>query len=129
MVDALQRIHGALVPGGVVVDAQPVSARPPIVSEAGELGTLDMTEWMQTIAAVDERIQEVIAAGLFVVTGESHYPVADTFDDGAELVATTSGWVGTRVEPEVARRVEQERGRVSVREGIRMRLLVARAGP
>jgi hypothetical protein len=41
-VNALRRIHAALVPGGLVVDTQPVSARPSVEAFGVELGTLDL---------------------------------------------------------------------------------------
>ena len=61
---ALRRIHAALLPGGLVVDSQPVSPEPPVEAADGGLGWLDMREWRETIDAVDERTAEAIGVGL-----------------------------------------------------------------
>jgi hypothetical protein len=129
VVHALRNIHAALVPGGIVVDTQPVSARPPVESDANTLGTLDMTEWAQLIDEIDARTDETIADGLFAVDAESMLTVTDEYDDGEDFLSYVSNWKGTRIEPELERRAALERGRVRVHQEIRMRLLGARAGP
>jgi hypothetical protein len=123
VVDALERIHAALDEGGVVVDTQPVSPRPPVVGGDGRLGTLDMREWEGTIEAVDERIVETVERGLFSVTAERRLVVTDLYDSGAELVATTSDWAGTRVPPTLARRAQATRGEVRLYQDVRVRIL------
>jgi hypothetical protein len=65
VVHALRNIHAALVPGAILVDTQPVSAHPSVTADGTTLGTLDMREWLQTIEAVDERLAETVAAGLY----------------------------------------------------------------
>jgi hypothetical protein len=126
VVHALERIHAVLVEGGVVVDTQPVSARPPLVGEDGPLGELDMSEWEKTIAAVDAEIMTTVDRGLFSVAAERQIVVTDRYDDGPELVAETSQWMGTRVPPETARRARAERGPVRVHQDIRLRILSRR---
>jgi hypothetical protein len=128
-VHALRNIHAALAPGGVVVDTQPLSARPPVESDAGRLGTLDMTEWAQLIAEIDARTFETISAGLFTIGAESWLTVTDDYDDGDDFLSHVSNWMGTRIGPELERAAARERGHVRVHQEIRMRLLSARAGP
>ena len=65
MVDALKRIHAALVPGGVLVDTQPVSLRLPVALDGEPIGELEDDEWLETVAAVDGEAQKTLAAGLF----------------------------------------------------------------
>jgi len=87
VVNALQKIHDALVPGGLVIDTQPVSAEPPVDSQAGALGALDMREWAQTIATIDRRVEQTIRDGLFSLEDERRFVVTDEYDDTfAELV-------------------------------------------
>src|SRR5690242_696451 len=50
-------------PNGLLVDTQPISAHPLVTSNGAELGALDMREWIETILAVDERVNEVIVTG------------------------------------------------------------------
>ena len=124
--NALRKIHRALVPGGLVIDTQPVSAHPPVESASGMLGTLDMSEWAQTIATIDGLVQQTIDQGLFELERESRYEVTDEFGDGAEFVAVTRDWAGTNVSDALAARVGREQGRVRLHQDIRLRLLRAR---
>jgi len=91
VVDALERIHAALDESGVVVDTQPVSARPPVVGINGQLGTLDMREWAKTIASVDARIVETIDRGLFSVAADEHVVVTDAYDVGGDPCSARVG--------------------------------------
>ncbi|TML25132.1 MAG: hypothetical protein E6G32_01530, partial [Actinobacteria bacterium] len=68
--NALRRIHAALVPGGLVVDTQPVSARPPVCRDGRRLGTLDMREWIGTVDAVDALVAQTIDEGLYEIERE-----------------------------------------------------------
>lgn len=120
---ALRNIHAALDPGGLLVDTQPVSASPPVASDGGELGTLDMHDWLDTIHAVGERFAETIAAGLYELEHESWFVVTDTYDNGPECLGIVSGWRGTRVSPEVTQRLAATTSRVSLQQEVRLRLL------
>jgi hypothetical protein len=123
VVNALRRIHAALVPGGVVIDTQPVSARPPIESDAGEIGTLDMREWAELIDEIDRRTDEALAEGLFVIEDESRFIVADDYDDGEECLSYVRNWMGTRIDAEVQRRVAAEPGHIRIPQEVRLRVL------
>lgn len=123
--NALRRIHAALVPGGLVVDTQPVSARPSVEAGGVELGTLDMHEWRGTIDAVDRLVAETIDDGLFALQAESEFVVTDAFDDGPEMLESVSGWRGTRISDALARRVASARPPISVHQQVRMQLLRA----
>ena len=124
--NALRKIHRALVPGGLVIDTQPVSAHPPVESGSGMLGTLDMSEWARTIATIDGLVQQTIGQGLFDLQRESRYVVTDEYDDGAEFVAVTRDWAGTNVSEALAARVGPEQGRVRLHQDVSVRLLRAR---
>jgi hypothetical protein len=125
-VNALRKIHRALVPGGLVIDTQPLSAHPPIESGSGMLGALDMSGWARTIATIDGLVEQTIGQGLFDLEHESRYVVTDDYDDGAEFVAVTRGWAGTNVSEALAARVGPEQGRVRLHQDARLRLLRAR---
>jgi len=125
VVNALRRIHAVLVPGGLVVDTQPLSARPPVEADGIELGTLDMREWLTTIDAVDGLVAETIDDGLFALDAERRLIVTDTSDNGPELVKAVSGWQGTRVPRALAQRIAGATAPISVRQEVRLRLLRA----
>ena len=124
VVHALRRIHAALVPGGLLVDTQPVSTRPPVGSHGVRLGRLDMREWGETIAAIDRLFDEVTGS-LYGVETEQRFVVTDTFDNGSEFVESASGWRGTRVPSGLAKRAGATAASLTVDQEVRLRLLRA----
>ena len=123
MVDVLTRIHAALVPGGVLVDTQPVSPRLPVSLDGEPIGELDDANWIQTVAAVDAETDKALAAGLFELRHEERYVVVHEFGSGEECLDVVGSWAGTEVPPEVASRLEHGSGSVTVEQGTRLRLL------
>jgi hypothetical protein len=122
-VHALRNIHAALLPNSVLVDTQPISAHPRVTVDGAELGALDMREWLQTIHAVDERVDETIAGGLFDLTEERELVVTSTFDDGPDCLAITGAWQGTSVPQPLADRLGMIRDLVAVEQRVRLRVL------
>ena len=120
---ALRNIHAALVPDAVLVDTQPVSPRPLVVAAGSRLGTLDLQEWAETIKAVDERMGEAIATGLYEMGHEERLIVSDTFDSGSESLETAREWRGTRVPRVLAKQLAAVAGPVAVEQEVRLRLL------
>jgi hypothetical protein len=123
VVNALRALHTALVPGGLVIDTQPLSPHPPIEGDGGILGTLDMSEWAELIDEIDGRTDEAIAEGLFAIEHESRFTVADEYDDGEDCLSYVRNWMGTRIDPDVERRVAAERGHIRLPQEVRLRLL------
>ena len=121
--NALRTLHAALGPGGCVVDTQPVSTHPPVEADSGELGTLDMREWGQTIEAIDGRFESAFRDGLFALHEERGFVVTDSFGDGEVLLATVRAWRGTRIPPQLEERVASQQRPVHVHQDIRLRLL------
>jgi hypothetical protein len=122
-VHALHHIHSALAPDAILVDTQPVSARPPVAADGVTLGTLDMREWLDTIQAVDELVAETISAGLYELRHESRFLVTDTYDNGPECLEIVRGWRGTRVPASVSRGLAAATSQVTVQQEVRLRLL------
>ena len=66
--NALRRIHQALVRNGVVLDLQPKLANAPVLGAEGVvLGRLDETEFRAYADKVNRALEETISAGLFAV--------------------------------------------------------------
>jgi hypothetical protein len=128
VVDALTRIHAALVPGGVLVDTQPVSLRLPVALDGEPIGELEDDEWIETVAAVDAELEKTLAAGLFELRHEERYTVVHEFGSGPECLDVVAGWAGTNVPEEVAARLERGDARTTVEQGTRLRLLVRSEG-
>jgi hypothetical protein len=122
-VHALHNIHVALASDAILVDTQPVGARPSVAAGGAELGTLDMREWIETIRAVDALFAQTIAAGLYELQHEERISVIDTFDTGPECLTTASGWRGTRVPRLLASRLAATQLPVTVDQEVRLRLL------
>ena len=124
MVDALTRLHAALVPGGLLVDTTPVSLRLPVALDDEPIGELEDDVWLETVAAVDTEIEQALAAGLFRLQHEERYVVVHEFGSGAECLDVVAGWAGTNVPEEVAARLRGSDSRVTVEQDTRLRLLV-----
>ena len=120
---ALRKIHAALVPNGLLVDTQPIGLQPRVAANDAELGTLDMHEWIETIHAVDERVDETIATGLYEKSDERMLVIRSTFDDGPDCLEITGTWQGTRVPQPLADRLAAMRDQVTVDQQVRLRLL------
>ena len=120
---ALHNIHAALAPHAILVDTQPISARPPVVSAGVILGTLDMRDWLKAIEAVDELVAETIRGGLYELQHESRLVVTDTYDNGLECLETVGGWQGTRVPRALATRLAAAKPSVTVQQEVGLRLL------
>jgi hypothetical protein len=125
VVNALRRIHDALVREGLVVDTQPVSADPPLTTAGGTVGTLDMQEWAQLIGTVDGLVEQTIRDGLFGLVDERRFVVIDDYDDGAEFIEHVRDWVGTHVDDAFAEDVSGIERAVRLRQEVRLRLLRA----
>lgn len=120
---ALRKLHTTLVPGGAIVDTQPVAARP-VVSAAGvRLGALDGREWTAIVREIDDRVDETFAAGLFELRTEERLLVTEGFDEVEEALDEMSGWAGTRVPRRLAARIAAAEPPVIVEQKVRLRLL------
>jgi hypothetical protein len=127
VVHVLHKLHEALVPGGLLVDTQPVSRHPAVKVADRQLGTLDMTDWGATIDQIDRLAHEAVRAALFSLVDQRRFVVTDAFDTGAEMVAEAGGWVGTTIDPALADRIARQQAPVRVDQVVRLRLL--RANP
>ena len=123
MVDALTRLHAALVPGGVLVDTQPVGLRLPVALDGEPVGELEDDAWIKMVAAVDAEIDKALGSGLFELRHEERYVVVHEFGSGADCLEVVGDWAGTTVPAEVAARLERGEGRATVEQETRLRLL------
>ena len=120
---ALRNIHAALVPNALLVDTQPIAEHPRVSADGEELGELDMREWIETIRAVDERVDETIAAGLYELTDERTLLVTSAFDDGPDCLAITGAWQGTHVPELLADRLADLPDELAVEQQVRLCVL------
>jgi hypothetical protein len=85
-----------------------------------------MSEWLQTIEAVDALIARSVDAGLFSVEAERRFVVTDTWDSGPECAETIAGWQGTRLPAALAKRIAAASPRLTIDQDVRLRVLRAR---
>jgi len=123
VVDALTRIHAALVPAGLLVDTQPVGLRLPVTLDGEPIGELENDEWLETVAAVDVEVEKPAVAGLFDLRHEERYLVVHEFGSGDECLDVVGSWAGTHVPAEVVARLENSPARAKVEHDVRLRLL------
>ena len=95
----------------------------PVTVNDAELGTLDMREWVETIQAADERVNETMGAGLYELIDERDLLVTSTFDDGPDCLTITGAWQGTDVPDLLAGRLADLRDEVAVEQQVRLRVL------
>jgi hypothetical protein len=122
-VHALRNVHAALVPDAILVDTQPVSARPSVAADGVTLGTLDMRDWLKTIHAIDELFAETIYFGLYELQHESRFVVTDTYDTGAECLEIVGSWRETSVPVSISTKLRATASLVTVQQEVRLRLL------
>ena len=123
MVDALRLLHDALVPGGKVVDTQPLLPRPGVFTAGRRIGSLDMREWSRTIASADAEVERVLAEGVFALDAEGRFVVTDSFDTGPECVDEVQEWAGTKLPHSLEAKIRESEAPVSVEQEVRLRLL------
>jgi hypothetical protein len=122
-VDALRTLHGALAPGGYLVDTQPLSPRPPVFAGGERLGSLDMREWAGTIASMDVQIERALDEGLFALEAQRWLVVNDVWDDGTECIEEVGDWEGTKVPRALAARIRTAPPPITLEQEVRLRLL------
>src|SRR6185437_11261115 len=80
-----------------------------------------MREWLETIHAVDRRVNEAIDAGLYELTAQRELVVTSTFDDGGDCIETAESWQGTQVPPPLRDRLGTIRDHVALEQRVRLR--------
>jgi hypothetical protein len=125
VVNALRNIHAALVPGGLLIDTQPISARPAVEAAAGPIGSLDMREWVELIGTIDAQLDTAIDARLWQQREERWFVVSDTFESGANVLDVVTNWVGTHIPKDLSQRLRTSDGLVRVHQDVRMRVFEA----
>ena len=105
--NALGRLHRALVPGGTLYDLQPRGGSARVVTGLGEVGSLDEREFFRDARATERLVDRVVREGLFGFEAELAFLVRSSFDSAEELVETVSGFRRVRVSKRLVARVRR----------------------
>ena len=123
--DALRRVHEALVPEGILLDLMPFAARIPVETPSERLGSLDAREFARTVRQVEAALADVERDGLFALEREVRFDVLEHFESAGTLLETVGAWQGTRIPAEVRAQIERHEPPFRVREQLVLRRLRA----
>ena len=90
----------------------------------GHTANSTWSAWVETIASVDQGFQIALTGGLFRIEHEEHFVTHDAFETAEELFETASDWRDTEIPAGLAERVRAGSPPFTVRQDVRLRLLV-----
>jgi hypothetical protein len=118
-VNALRKIHQALVPEGILLDMHPVppSTRAEVRGES--LGEFDDAEFQDLVKTAEARIFET---GLFEHDTETEFDWLERYDDPAELLEDVkTGWEGCYIPRDLEARIRAAEPPVDIWERVVLR--------
>ena len=124
----LRHVHRALKAKGLLLDIHPLGTDIAVRAGLRGLGFVDARAFARVVDAMDERVAQVIAEGLFreVTTARRH--VVERFDDAADLLEHAEGWENLRLPAAVRRRLREATERpVELTDAVEYNLLRKRA--
>ena len=124
--DALRRVHEALVRGGLLLDLMPFTAWVPVEAAAGELGRIDARRFAGEVRRIEAARSRIVREGLFMPEREIRFDVLEHFDSSARLLEEAAGWRGATVPKGLRARLERAQPPFRVRETVVLRRLRAR---
>jgi hypothetical protein len=118
-VNALQNIHQALVPAGVLLDMHPIppSTRAEVRGES--LGDFDDAELQELVRTAEASIVE---SGLFEHDTETEFDFLERYDDPAQLLADIKeDWDGCHIPADLEGRIRAAEPPVDIWERVVLR--------
>jgi hypothetical protein len=112
MVHALEKIHGLIQPGGLLIDVHPSSDPAEIVVRARDqltrAGWIDETDDYVEYEWADEALRQVVDRGLFALAHHGAFEFVWHADSLADLRAyLAEEWNDAAIDPVTAMRVEE----------------------
>ncbi len=119
----LRNVHGAVRPGGSILDAHPLGVDMPVRAGPRGLGFIDASETALVIEAMDEAVAQVVAEGLLEERRVVTRQVVERFDDAGEALEHFAEWEKLRTPPALKRRLREAKERpVDCVDSVRYRL-------
>jgi hypothetical protein len=110
-----------LVPGGSLLDLQPIPPSPSLHAGGELLGQLDQTEVWERFARTEVGVTAAVGEGLYELENELEFDVVERFDSKATLIATINerdDWNMTR---QLTARLEGADPPIEGRDHLRLR--------
>ena len=85
---ALRNIHRMLVPGGALVDLQPIPPSPTLYGGGEKLGSVDQSQVWARFERTEPGVQAAVREGLFALESELKFDVIERFETKETLIAT-----------------------------------------
>ena len=115
-----------LVPGGALVDLQPIPPSPSLHAGGRVLGTVDQSRVWERFARADPGVETAVREGLYTLETELELDVIERFDSKENLIATINerdDWHMTR---QLAARLEAADPPIDGHDRLRLRRYRAR---
>lgn len=123
---ALRNIHRMLVPGGSLLDLQPIPPDPSLYAGGALLGRVDQRQVWERFGKTEIGVDAAVGEDLYTLESELEFDVVERFDSKASLIATINerdDWHMTR---QLAKRLEKADSPIDGHDRLRLRKFRAR---
>jgi hypothetical protein len=115
-----------LVPGGALVDLQPVPPSPALHAGGEKLGSVDQSQVWERFAGADPGVEVAVREGLFALEAEFEFDVIERFESKETLIATINGRDDWHMSGRLAARLESAVPPIDGHDRLRLRKYGAR---
>jgi hypothetical protein len=124
-VNALRRVHEALVPEGILLDLMPFEAWIPVETADQELGHLDAREFARDARQAESGLARTVRDGLYAHEREVRFHVLEHFESAERFLDIVGNWRGTRIPTRLRARIAHAEPPFRVRQALVLRRLRA----
>jgi hypothetical protein len=104
-VHVLRRVHQSLRPEGLLLDVHPLGLEFAVRAGRRGLGFVDTSRFAAVLEAMNDGLEQTVAAGLYEELTTRRRLIAERFDDAAEALEEASSWENLRLPAAVRRRL------------------------
>jgi hypothetical protein len=115
-----------LVPGGALVDLQPVPPSPTLHAGGEKLGNVDQSQVWERFARADPGVEAAVGEGLFGLDAELEFDVIERFESKETLISTINARDDWHMTGQLAARLEAANPPIDGHDRMRLRKYRAR---
>ena len=123
---ALRNIRRMLVPGGILLDLQPIPPSPTLHAVGGLLGQLDQEQVWTRFGEIEPGVETAVREGLYELETQLEFDVVERFDSKTELVATILERDDWQMSEELAAHLDGAESPIDGHDHMRLRKFRAR---